>query len=206
MASIKRHASAAWQGSGKDGNGSLTTQSATLKDTPYSFNARFGDGKGTNPEELIAAAHAGCFSMATAFQLSGAGHPPESLHTDARLEDRRGASDAARPRAGYRRREVPGTGGRGESELSSVESAERRDHAGRKTGVRPSDETKDSADGGIVMAGGGPPSTSSLITAGKDVGADPGPRPSPGLRRGMLRSGQALRRHDASRAVRGSSS
>ena len=113
MASIKRHASAKWQGSGKDGKGSLTTQSATLKDTPYSFNARFGDGKGTNPEELIAAAHAGCFSMATAFQLSGAGHPPESLHSrrDAdhgtgrrRLEDCRGASGAARPRAGSRRR------------------------------------------------------------------------------------------------------
>jgi osmotically inducible protein OsmC len=85
MASIKRHASAAWHGSGKDGAGSLTTQSATLKDTPYGFNARFGDGKGTNPEELIAAAHAGCFSMATAFQLSGAGHPPESLRTDATL-------------------------------------------------------------------------------------------------------------------------
>jgi osmotically inducible protein OsmC len=85
MASIKRHASAEWQGSGKDGKGSLTTQSATLKDTPYSFTARFGDGKGTNPEELIAAAHAGCFSMATAFQLSGAGHPPDNLHCDATL-------------------------------------------------------------------------------------------------------------------------
>ena len=85
MASIKRHAGAVWQGSGKDGTGTLSTQSATLKDTPYSFNTRFGDGKDTNPEELIAAAHAGCFSMATAFQLSGAGHPPESLHTDATL-------------------------------------------------------------------------------------------------------------------------
>ena len=85
MAQIKRHASAQWQGSGKDGTGSLTTQSGTLKDTPYGFNARFGDGKGTNPEELIAAAHAGCFSMATAFQLSGAGHPPESLACDATL-------------------------------------------------------------------------------------------------------------------------
>jgi osmotically inducible protein OsmC len=85
MASIKRHASAEWQGSGRDGKGSLTTQSATLKDTPYSFTARFGDGKGTNPEELIAAAHAGCFTMATAFQLSGAGHPPESLHCEANL-------------------------------------------------------------------------------------------------------------------------
>jgi osmotically inducible protein OsmC len=85
MASIKRHASADWHGSGKEGTGSLTTQSATLKEAPYGFNARFGDGKGTNPEELIAAAHAGCFSMATAFQLSGAGHPPENLHCDATL-------------------------------------------------------------------------------------------------------------------------
>ncbi len=85
MASIKRHASAAWSGTGKDGTGSLTTQSGTLNNTPYGFNARFGDGKGTNPEELIAAAHAGCFTMATAFQLSGAGHAPESLHCDATL-------------------------------------------------------------------------------------------------------------------------
>lgn len=85
MAQIKRRASAEWHGSGKEGTGSLTTQSGTLKGTPYGFNARFGDGKGTNPEELIAAAHAGCFSMATAFQLSGAGHPPESLDCEATL-------------------------------------------------------------------------------------------------------------------------
>jgi len=85
MAQIKRHASAQWHGSGKEGTGSLTTQSGTLKDTPYSFAMRFGDAKGTNPEELIAAAHAGCFSMATAFQLSGAGHPPESLDCNATL-------------------------------------------------------------------------------------------------------------------------
>jgi len=83
MASIKRRGSASWHGTGKEGNGSLTTQSGTLKETPYGFNARFGDGQGTNPEELIAAAHAGCFSMATAFQLTGAGHPPESLQTEA---------------------------------------------------------------------------------------------------------------------------
>jgi osmotically inducible protein OsmC len=85
MAQIKRHASAQWHGTGKEGTGSLTTQSGTLKDTPYGFNARFGDGKGTNPEELIAAAHAGCFSMATAFELTGAGHPPESLDCNATL-------------------------------------------------------------------------------------------------------------------------
>ena len=82
---IKRRASAAWQGTGQDGKGHLTTQSGTLKDTPYSFTARFGDGQGTNPEELIAAAHAGCFAMATAFELSGAGHPPESLQAEATL-------------------------------------------------------------------------------------------------------------------------
>ncbi|WP_149538122.1 OsmC family protein [Siccirubricoccus phaeus] len=85
MASIKRSASAHWAGTGKDGKGSLTTQSGTLKETPYSFTARFGDGQGTNPEELIAAAHAGCFTMALAFKLQGAGLTPESLATEARL-------------------------------------------------------------------------------------------------------------------------
>jgi osmotically inducible protein OsmC len=85
MATIKRNATAAWSGSGQDGRGALTTQSATLKETPYSFTTRFGDGKGTNPEELIAAAHAGCFTMALAFRLSGAGHAPETLETRADL-------------------------------------------------------------------------------------------------------------------------
>ena len=85
MAQIKRHAAAKWQGSGKDGGGSLTTPSGVLKDTPYGFSSRFENGQGTNPEELIAAAHAGCFSMATAFQLSGAGHPPQTLDCDADL-------------------------------------------------------------------------------------------------------------------------
>ncbi len=85
MATIVRDATAVWTGAGKDGRGALTTQSATLKDTPYSFNTRFGDGKGTNPEELIAAAHAGCFSMALAFKLGGAGHAPERLTTKADL-------------------------------------------------------------------------------------------------------------------------
>src|SRR4051812_45156507 len=85
MASIKRSASAQWQGTGKDGKGALTTQSGTLKGTPYGFNSRFGDGQGTNPEELIAAAHAGCFTMALAFKLQGAGLTPESLATEAKL-------------------------------------------------------------------------------------------------------------------------
>jgi len=85
MAAIMRDATAVWSGAGKDGRGVLTTQSGTLKETPYTFTTRFGDGKGTNPEELIAAAHAGCFSMALAFQLSGAGNPPERLTTKADL-------------------------------------------------------------------------------------------------------------------------
>jgi lipoyl-dependent peroxiredoxin len=80
---MKRVAKSVWHGSGKDGHGALTTQSGTLKDTPYSFVARFGDGKGTNPEELIAAAHAGCFNMALAFALGMAGFNPDSLETQA---------------------------------------------------------------------------------------------------------------------------
>jgi osmotically inducible protein OsmC len=85
MATIKRNATAQWSGSGKEGRGTLTSQSGTLADTPYSFTTRFGDAKGTNPEELIAAAHAGCFTMALAFQLSGASHVPEKLETRADL-------------------------------------------------------------------------------------------------------------------------
>ena len=83
MATIKRNASAQWSGTGKEGKGAITTQSGVLTDTPYSFSRRFGDEKGTNPEELIGAAHAGCFTMALAFQLTGAGKPAESLDTKA---------------------------------------------------------------------------------------------------------------------------
>jgi osmotically inducible protein OsmC len=85
MASIRREATAIWTGAGKDGQGTLTTQSNTLRETPYSFATRFGDRVGTNPEELIAAAHAGCFNMALAFRLAGAGHAPERLRTRADL-------------------------------------------------------------------------------------------------------------------------
>lgn len=80
---IKRSASAEWQGTGKEGKGQLSSQSGVLSATPYGFNTRFGDQKGTNPEELIAAAHAGCFTMALAFALSNAGFTPESLNTTA---------------------------------------------------------------------------------------------------------------------------
>ncbi len=82
---MQRKATARWQGTAKEGSGALTTQSATLKDTPYSFTARFGDGKGTNPEELIAAAHAGCFTMALSFMLNNAGFTAEAIDTEATL-------------------------------------------------------------------------------------------------------------------------
>jgi lipoyl-dependent peroxiredoxin len=82
---MKRTATAAWNGSGKDGSGNLTTQSTTLNHTQYSFKTRFEDGVGTNPEELIAAAHAGCYTMALAFALQGAGFTPDSLETTATI-------------------------------------------------------------------------------------------------------------------------
>jgi osmotically inducible protein OsmC len=80
---IKRNASAQWNGGLKDGKGSISTASGTLQKTQYSFGTRFEEGVGTNPEELIAAAHAGCFSMALSGQLTNAGTPPESIDTTA---------------------------------------------------------------------------------------------------------------------------
>ena len=70
---MQRKASARWQGTTQEGSGTLSVQSGTLRDTPYSFKARFGDGKGTNPEELVAAAHPGCFTMALSFTLNNTG-------------------------------------------------------------------------------------------------------------------------------------
>ena len=81
-----RKANAIWSGTGKDGTGHLSTGSGVLSDTPYGFKSRFESGKGTNPEELIAAAHAGCFTMALAFQLQGAGFTPDELATEAAVE------------------------------------------------------------------------------------------------------------------------
>src|SRR4051794_3293463 len=78
-----RKARAAWRGTGKDGTGDLTTDSGVLSGTPYSFKTRFENERGPNPEELIAAAHAGCFTMALAFQLQGAGFTPTELTTEA---------------------------------------------------------------------------------------------------------------------------
>jgi lipoyl-dependent peroxiredoxin len=80
---MERSASAIWHGDLKKGTGALTTQSHVLNDTPYSFHTRFEDGAGTNPEELIAAAHAGCFTMALSSQLTSAEYPPSTIETTA---------------------------------------------------------------------------------------------------------------------------
>jgi len=78
-----RKARAAWRGTGREGDGDLTTDSGILKETPYSYRTRFENQPGTNPEELLAAAHAGCFTMALAFQLQAAGYTPTELSTEA---------------------------------------------------------------------------------------------------------------------------
>lgn len=80
---MQRKASAVWNGTLKEGKGTISTESGVLQNTQYSFHTRFEDGKGTNPEELIAAAHAGCFSMALSAQLTTAGLTPESIDTTA---------------------------------------------------------------------------------------------------------------------------
>lgn len=83
---MKRKANAFWKGSIKDGNGTLTTESEILNQANYSFKTRFiGKEKGTNPEELLAAAHAGCFTMAVNFALTERGFVPESLNTEATI-------------------------------------------------------------------------------------------------------------------------
>jgi osmotically inducible protein OsmC len=80
---MERSASAVWNGSLKEGKGTISTQSGTLKQAQYSFGARFAEGVGTNPEELIAAAHAGCFTMALSAELGKAGFTPDSIETSA---------------------------------------------------------------------------------------------------------------------------
>jgi osmotically inducible protein OsmC len=78
---MKRNATAVWNGTGKEGTGNLTTQSTVLNQSQYSFNTRFADGIGTNPEELVAAAHAGCFSMKLSFVLGAAGFTADEINT-----------------------------------------------------------------------------------------------------------------------------
>lgn len=82
---MKRNATAVWKGSGKEGTGTLSAQSGVLKDSNYSYHTRFENGIGTNPEELMAAAHAGCFSMKLAFVLGAAGYTPEEINTECNI-------------------------------------------------------------------------------------------------------------------------
>lgn len=82
---MKRSADANWQGTGKEGKGTVSTQSGVLSNTAYSYKSRFEEGTGTNPEELVAAAHAGCFTMKLSFLLSGAGFTPENIDTKATI-------------------------------------------------------------------------------------------------------------------------
>lgn len=82
---MQRKASAEWKGSLKEGSGTVSSSSGVFSKTPFSFGTRFGDQPGTNPEELIAAAHAGCFSMALSAQLGNAGLTPDSIKTNATL-------------------------------------------------------------------------------------------------------------------------
>lgn len=88
---MKRKANAEWLGSGKEGKGHLSTQSTVLNKTQYSFSSRFEEGIGTNPEELIAAAHAGCFTMKLSFNLGAAGFTPEKLETECTIKFEDGA-------------------------------------------------------------------------------------------------------------------
>ena len=82
---MKRSTTVVWKGSGKDGSGTITTQSKTLNNAHYAWNTRFEDSKGTNPEELIAAAHAACFTMKLSFLLVAAGHTPDTIETVAEV-------------------------------------------------------------------------------------------------------------------------
>jgi lipoyl-dependent peroxiredoxin len=92
---MKRNATARWSGSGKEGNGLLSTQTGVMKDTPYNFISRFGEGTHTNPEELLAAAHAGCFSMKLAFVIGEAGQTPEWIETKCTITLDNGAITAS---------------------------------------------------------------------------------------------------------------
>lgn len=92
---MKRTATAVWNGSGKEGNGKLSTQSTVLKESQYSYKTRFEDGVGTNPEELIAAAHAGCFSMKLSFVLGAAGFEPESIETSCAISLENGVIESS---------------------------------------------------------------------------------------------------------------
>ena len=88
---MKRSATANWKGSGKEGKGALSTTSTVLNNTQYSFNSRFADGVGTNPEELVAAAHAGCFAMKLSFVIGEAGFTPDDITVTCAIDFENGA-------------------------------------------------------------------------------------------------------------------
>ncbi len=138
---MKRSGSAVWKGGLKDGRGTISTQSGVLQDTQYSFSTRFEEGKGTNPEELIAAAHAGCFTMALSAQLDTAGKKAESIQTEAVVTmDKTDAGFTITAVHLKVRAKVPGAvaagipDGCGERQegLSGFARAERADHDGSK--------------------------------------------------------------------------
>ncbi len=139
-----RKAKAVWRGTGRAGNGELTSDSGVLANTPYSFRTRFENEKGTNPEELIAAAHAGCFTMALAFGLQAAGFTPDELSTEAAVSlEPEGQGFRISRSALTLRAKVPNLdagqvrriGGRSRKELPGVQGAQGRDHARREAGV-----------------------------------------------------------------------
>src|SRR5690606_4756733 len=112
---------AVWRGTGRDGEGDLTTDSGVLSQTPYSFRTRFEQQPGTNPEELIAAAHAGCFTMALAFQLQTAGFTPTELTTEAAISlDQDGAGFKITRSALTLKAQVPGIDKAKFDELAAV--------------------------------------------------------------------------------------
>ena len=139
-----RKAKAVWHGTGRAGSGQLTSDLGVLDATPYSFKTRFENEKGTNPEELIAAAHAGCFTMALAFGLQARGLNPTELSTEAAVtldpdgqgfQDQQICSHLAGQGAEPRRRRLCPYCRRSREELSGLEGAQRRDHARREADV-----------------------------------------------------------------------
>jgi OsmC subfamily peroxiredoxin len=139
------HRTARYQGFGKDGKGQLDSPRACSTHTPYSYNTRFGDEKGTNPEELIAAAHAGCFTMALSFALAKAGFSEGSLETTAAVKlEQQGDGFAIThsdltlkaERARHLARAVRRARRRGQGQLPGLEAAQRRDHAEPYAGLR----------------------------------------------------------------------
>jgi osmotically inducible protein OsmC len=150
-----RKARAVWRGSGRAGNGDLSTDSGVLANTPYSFRTRFENEQGTNPEELIAAAHAGCFTMALAFRLQAAQYTPTELNTEAAVtfeQDKEGfriTRSALTLRASVPNLDQDTFDRLARAELSGFQGAPGRDHTGREAGLNVNRQMRhEIADGG----------------------------------------------------------